>query len=216
MNFLKENSAKIFTIIFIIITVYIIYITINEPEEKLEEADEVEIKETKKEEKKDEKVIVDVKGEVTTPGVYELTSKNTVIDAINKAGGLTKNSDTSNINLSKKLMSEMVIIVYSKLQIKKMNTQNEITCPPCNNACIQKADEKSKLNINETNKINGQVNINSASLEQLQTLTGIGPSKASAIIEYRQKTTFKTIEDIKNVPGIGQSAFEKIKDQITV
>ena len=135
MNFLKENSAKIFTIIFIIITIYIIYITISEPEEKMEEVEEPEIKETKKEEKKDEKVIVDVKGEVTTPGVYELTSKNTVMDAINKAGGLTKSSDTSNINLSKKLTNEMVIIVYSKIQIKKMTAQTEITCPPCNNAC---------------------------------------------------------------------------------
>jgi len=216
MNFLKENSAKIFTIIFIIITIYIIYITISEPEEKMEEVEEPEIKETKKEEKKDEKVIVDVKGEVTTPGVYELTSKNTVMDAINKAGGLTKSSDTSNINLSKKLTNEMVIIVYSKIQIKKMTAQTEITCPPCNNACITSADEKSKLNINETSKIKGQVNINSASQEQLQTLTGIGPSKALAIIEYRQKTAFKSIEDIKNVSGIGQSAFEKIKDQITV
>ena len=60
----------------------------------------------------DKKVLVDVKGEVNTPGVYELTTNNTVIDAINKAGGLTKISDTSNINLSKKLEDEMVIIVY--------------------------------------------------------------------------------------------------------
>lgn len=220
MQLIKKHKGKIFVIIFIAFTLFIIADTysLKEPEENEEK--EIAVKEeTKKEEKpKEEKVLVDVKGEVVTPSVYELTTENTVMDAINKAGGLTKKSDTSNINLSKKLEDEMVIIVYSKTEIKNMKEDSKITCPPCNNACVTENDEKAKLKENSQNvTTNGKVNINSADLEILQTLEGIGEAKAKAIIEYRtQNGNFKTIEDIKNVSGIGDSVYEKIKDHITV
>ena len=144
-----------------------------------------------------------------------------VIDAIELAGGLTNNADTSVINLSKKLTDEMVIIIYSKNQVKNFESTKEkekVVQDKCiqenenalkNDACI--VEEKTK----DTNTIQGKVNINTASLEELQTLPGVGESKAKSIIEYREKQKFKTIEDIKNVTGIGDSLFAKIKENIT-
>ena len=222
MTFLKKHKGKIFILIFIVFTLFIVYDTYYvETEDEVEEVALEKKEDTEeKEEPKESKVLVDVKGEVNTPGVYELTNNNTVMDAINKAGGLTKQSDTSNINLSKKLEDEMVIIVYSKSEIKKMNEEEKIECPPCNNACITEEDEKAKLdsNKNETSNVPaGKVNINTADSETLQTLDGIGEAKAKAIIEYRNKNgDFKNIEDIKNVSGIGDSVYEKIKENITV
>lgn len=217
MKFIKKHKGKIFIIIFIIFTAYTVIDTYSLKEPK-EEKKEVTIKKQAKEDKEtvSQKVLIDVKGEVNTPGVYELTVDNTVIDAIKKAGGLTSQSDTSNINLSKKLEDEMVIIVYSKEEINEMN--KEIECPPCNDVCVTKEDEKALLEEKETEeKITGKVNLNEADIEALQTLDGIGEVKAKAIIDYRDKNgPFKQIEDIKNVSGIGDSVYEKIKDDITV
>ena len=225
MKFINKHKGKLFILIFVLFTLYTIFDTYSftnqtEAKEKNETVTKKEEKENTEEKVKNEKVLVDVKGEVKTPGVYELTSDNTVIDAINKAGGLTNKSDTSNINLSKKLEDEMVIIVYSKNEIKEMKEQSQIVCPPCNNACVTEEDEKAKIDENtkeDTGKITGKVNINRADETTLQTLDGIGEAKAKAIIEYRNKNgNFKTIEDIKNVSGIGDSVYEKIKDNITV
>lgn len=222
MKFVRKHKGKLFIIIFVLFTLYTIYDTYSfetESEVKTKKNETVTKKDEKEEKTKNETVLVDVKGEVNTPGVYELTSNNTVIDAINKAGGLTKISDTSNINLSKKLEDEMVIIVYSKAEIQKME-EDKIVCPPCNNACITEEDEKAKLDEKEENTAEtpmGKININTADETTLQTLDGIGEAKAKAIIEYRNKNgDFKTIEDIKNVSGIGDSVYEKIKDNITV
>lgn len=229
MKFIKRHKGKIFILIFILFTTFTIYDTYSmENESKAEVKTESEItKKENKDEKKEEKetkVLVDVKGQVKTPGVYELTTNNTVIDAINKAGGLTKTSDTSNLNLSKKLDDEMVIIVYSKSEIKQME-EPKIECPPCNDACIKKEDEKANLDNSEKNNdstkknqtVTGKININTATSEELQTLDGIGEAKAKAIIEYRDKNgKFEKIEDIKNVSGIGDSVYEKIKDNITI
>ena len=222
MTFLKKHKGKIFILIFILFTLFAIYDAYYVETEQVEEVtiQKQEKTEEKNEQTKETKILVDVKGEINTPGVYELTSNNTVMDAINKAGGLTKQSDTSNINLSKKLEDEMVIIVYSKSEIKNMQEEDKIKCPPCNNACVTEEDEKAKLDTDKnesTDTSSGKVNINTASSETLQTLDGIGEAKAKAIIEYRDKNgNFKNIEDIKNVSGIGDSIYEKIKNNITV
>lgn len=221
MKFLNKHKGKIFVLIFILFTLYTVYDTYNfeaKSEVKTEKNEPIVKKEETKDVKED-KVLIDIKGEIITPGVYELTTNNTVMDAINKAGGLTKTSDTSNINLSKKLEDEMVIIIYSKKEIEQMKEENKIECPPCNNACIKEEDEKAKLEKEDEKEssVNGKININEASLEELQNLDGIGEAKANAIIEYRNKNgSFKSIEDIKNVSGIGDSVYEKIKNNITV
>ena len=217
---LKKYKNILFTVIFIILTIFIIIWTVNEeyeePKEEIIKEENKEIKNEIKEKKEKEntKVIIDIKGEIVNPGVYELTDKNNVNDAINMAGGLTKNSDTSNINLSKKLKDEMVIIVYSKKEIENMERSNENTCEPCNNACITSEDENSKLTSKESKSI---INLSTATKEELLTLDGIGESKANAIIDYRNKNgPFKNVEEIKNVSGIGESAYEKLKDNIEV
>ncbi len=177
---------------------------------------------------------VEVKGEVKNPGVYKIEENKRIIDVISKAGGLTKNANTSYLNLSKKVVDEMVIIIYSQKEIEEYNKnldkekevlkyieiEKECVCPNTNNdACINKKEEVNntpKGNTTSDLKEQKLININSATIEELTSISGVGESKAKAIIEYRETTKFKVIDDIKNVTGIGDSLFEKIKDYITV
>lgn len=142
------------------------------------------------------RMVVDVKGEVMNPGIYEASTDERIQDLITRAGGFRKKADQSKVNLAQKIKDEMVIYV-PKI-----------------------GDKTSDISINPTSDSSndtGKVNINNATSEQLQTISGIGPSKAAAIIEYREKQgLFKGIEDIKNVTGIGDKTFEKLKDSITV
>lgn len=160
---------------------------------------------------------VDIKGEILTPGIYTLKSNSRVIDVIEMSGGLTENADTSVINLSKKITDEMVIIIYSKSEVKDFEKTKE-TEKIVQEKCIKK-DENALKNdacITDSAKTSGKVSINTATKEELMTLTGIGDSKAEDIIKYREENgPFKTIEDIKNVSGIGDSLFAKIKENIT-
>lgn len=219
---IKKYKNIILGIFFLLFTVAVISWSLEEPEEKIEvkKDEKIEKKIIKtKEKEENKKIAVDVKGEIVRPGVYELEEKNNVNDAINMAGGLTEKSDTSNINLSKKLEDEMVIIVYTKQEIYNMKEKEKIKCPPCNDACIKESDEKSKIDTKEETSItqDEKININTADQNELQELTGIGKAKADSIIEYRNKNgNFKQIEDIKKVEGIGEAAYEKIKDNITV
>ena len=179
--------------------------------------------------KEETKIKVDIKGQVLTPGVYELEENSRVIDVINSAGGLTEIANTSLINLSKKIEDGMVIIIYSNEEVANSNIkevetvfkiiEKECSCPnikndSCINTELDNDTQKEPDNNNEeTNKL---ININSASKEELMTLNSIGESKAEAIIKYRSETKFETIDDIKNVSGIGDALFEKIKENITV
>ena len=175
-------------------------------------------KETKKEEITE--IMVDIKGEVINQGIYKLKTGSRVIDAINMAGGLTNNANTSVLNLSKKLIDEMVIIVYSNYEVENFEkTKEEETkvLESCktgydnieNDACIEPETSIET----QTSKIS----INNASLEELMTLSGIGEAKAKSIIEYREQNGgFNSIEDIKNVTGIGDALFDQIKENITL
>lgn len=159
---------------------------------------------------------VDIKGAVKKPGVYEVTYGMNVNDVIKQAGGLKKSATTKNINLSKKLEDEMVIVVSTKDSLNK--TSSSII----KNDALITNEKKSEISINSDiessfNELNNNlININSATINELLTINGIGESKAEAIISYRSKNKFNSIEDIKNVSGIGESLFEKIKDKITV
>lgn len=184
------------------------------------------IKESKTDDK-EKTVFVDVKGAVNMPGVYELNDGKRIIDAINMAGGLADNANTININLSKKLTDEMYIVIYTKNEIanyKKTSSgkiecaSNECVCPDTNNdGCIKKSTTKSSDKTSSNKETNGKVSINTASKEELMTLSGIGEAKAEKIISYRNENgLFNALEDIKNVSGIGDALFEKIKDNITL
>jgi len=221
----KNEIIQKYKPIIILSTIIIILITLNLYMLWLlntNETEEEPLLETKAETKQESKLLkVDIKGEVIHPGLYEVNEESRVMDIIEKAGGLTKNADTSVINLSKKIKDEMVILVYSKSEVKKLKEKEEvkITCPKVNDACVTNEledpliEKKSK----EKETTNNKISINKATIEELQTLTGIGESKAKSIIEYRLKEgEFKTVEDIKKVTGIGDSLFEKIKDNITI
>ena len=206
---------------FIIITSFIIFTVINLKDDSKEEiVVEKKISKKKTEEVVEDKLKVDIKGQVINPGIYSLKVDSRVIDVIAAAGGLTGEADTSVINLSKKIKDEMVIIIYSKAEVadfhktKEIEKQVEEQCQQKNEeALINDACIKSEIEITKV----GKISINTATKEELMTLTGIGEAKAKDIISYREKNgPFKTIEDIKKVSGIGDSLFAKIKENITV
>lgn len=162
-------------------------------------------------------IYIDIKGAVNKPGVYKIDSNSRVIDAINKAEGLKEGADTTLINLSSKLHDEMSIYIYTKEEVVnfvKVNEEKNIKIDECNKTnevCIKKET------IKEDEIVNNKININKASINDLKLLPSIGEAKAQAIIDYRNSVgIFKTINDIKNVSGIGDSLFDKIKDLITV
>lgn len=174
--------------------------------------DEEKVEELPKEEKKEEvsTVIVDIKGNVNNPGVYEVENGKRVNDVINMAGGLTIDADTSNINLAKMVTDEMTIVIYSKEEVLE-KYKSEVCICDCpyitNDACITETTTEEK----------NLININIASIDELMNLPGLGEAKAKSIIEYRNKNgNFTSIDSIKEVSGIGEAIFEKIKDYITV
>lgn len=148
------------------------------------------------------KVIVDVKGAVNTPGVYELTTEERVIDAIKKAGGYTEEAESKLVNHAQRLQDEMVIYIPKKGE--------EIS--------TFEVDPTQVVNMpSDNSNSSGKVNINVADETALTTLPGIGPSKAQAIIAYREDVgSFKSIEDLKNVSGIGDKTYDKLKDFIDI
>lgn len=169
-----------------------------------------------------EKIHVEIKGMVKSPGVYEINYNNTVLDVINLSGGLNENADTSITNLSKKLNDGDVIIIYSNDEVNEMKN-GSTTVKYIDKECICPMIDNKALFIDSINNVNsiinktGKVSLNSATIEELLTLPGIGESKAKLIIEYREKNNgFKMIEEIMNVKGIGNSSFEKIKSYLTL
>ncbi|MBU5311230.1 helix-hairpin-helix domain-containing protein [Tissierella carlieri] len=145
----------------------------------------------------DKIIIVHISGQVYNPGIVELELGNRLIDAVKLAGGLKKDADIDRINLAKKLVDE------EKIYIPKIgeDTSEEIE--------ILAATGSSE-------KESGKININTCSKEDLISLPGIGETIAGRIIEYRSTNPFKSIEDIKNVSGIGDKKFEGIKELIIV
>ena len=157
-------------------------------------SNETNNKDEKAEDKHDEKIFVDVKGAVKHPGVFETTKDKRVKDLIEEAGGLLEDADTSTLNLSQKVKDQMVIYV------------------------LKHGEKPKQISDGGTSSSSGDViNINTANLEQLMKISGVGKTKAEAIIAHREKNgDFKKKEDITKVRGIGKSTFEKIKDKIEV
>ena len=153
-----------------------------------------------------ETIIIHVAGEVYNPGVVKLKEGQRIEDAINAAGGLTENADVSNVNLAYVLEDGIKINIPNKNEKIEEYISNDI-----GESII---DDNSK---NERKENKRMININKATQAELETLQGIGPSLAEKIIEYREQNgKFNTIEDIKNVNGIGDTKFQNIKDNISV
>ncbi|MGG3574689.1 helix-hairpin-helix domain-containing protein [Bacillus gobiensis] len=148
-------------------------------------------------------IVIDVKGAVKKPGVYDMQSGDRVHHVIQKAGGILDGADQNQLNLALLLQDGMVIYVPKKGE---------------EGAASGAAPEgQSNVESTEQNGSAKTVNINTATSEELQTLPGIGPSRAETIIAYREENGgFKTIEDMMNVSGIGEKSFEKLKPSITV
>lgn len=146
------------------------------------------------------KIAVEIKGEVIKPDVYILDEGSLIKDLIDLAGGPTENAYMDNINRAQILNNQDCIYIYNK---------NE------ENANINNISN-AQINTTKGNEnMDGKININSATLEQLKELQGIGDQKAKEIINYRDENNgFKSIEDLKNVKGIGEKTFENIKDSI--
>lgn len=230
MKFIRKNIMKItfFAMFIFIVSIVVIKNNLKNNEVYASSENEILYKNNvvlaEKGNNKEEFFFVDIKGQVLNPGVYKVYENTRVIDVINMAGGLLDDSDTSKINLAKKVKDEMVIIIYSKEEIKKNEIKEVNINYSFNDALINDKDvltNDNKINNSNTSnsnisKENKLVNINTCTKEELLTLSGIGESKANAIISYREENGgFKTIEDLLNVSGIGNSIYEKIKNYIT-
>lgn len=226
MDFLMEKKKDILIIILIVIILGLgglIFISLNKKEDKrveevvVEKKEEVSIEEDTQEIEVIE-YYVDIKGAVKKPGVYKVVKGSIVNDVIGLAGGLKSNANTKYINLSYEVNNHDVINIYTNSEVKNSSIKMECSCPSldissCDNSSIVTNNGTSN---NNGSSVSGKVNINSASKEELMSISGIGESKALAIIEYRNNTKFNSIEDIKNVSGIGDSLYNTIKDSITV
>lgn len=146
------------------------------------------------------KMVIDIKGEVKKPGVYELEPGARVEEIVLLAGGFTDKAEERQLNLAEKLTDQQMIYVPNKEEAKEL-----VLAIP------------SVANEGNTSIESSLVNINTADITELQTLTGIGPAKAQAIIDYRDENgQFKTIEELKEVNGFGEKTVEKLKESITI
>jgi competence protein comEA helix-hairpin-helix repeat region len=147
---------------------------------------------------------VDIKGEVLRPGVYEFSCESRMQEVIKKAGGFTEEADETKINLAQKISDQMQIIVPN-LHSKQEGGVTE-----------GNSEKGNSSNSTPSNSKQGTVNINTATLEELQTIKGIGKKKAEAILQYRKEHgAFRTKEDLLQVKGIGKKALEAIESQVT-
>ncbi|MBW8348179.1 helix-hairpin-helix domain-containing protein [Bacillus sp. IITD106] len=161
----------------------------------LEEVEKPEIEMIKEDQPYPSMIFVDVKGAVKIPGIYEAMESDRVFDIIEKAGGLLESADEAQVNFAQKVHDEMVIYIPK----------------------VGEEVENLFLNESSPSKQNDKVNINKANSVELETLPGIGPAKATAIIEYREENgPFKQVEDIQKISGIGAKTFERLQDLITV
>ena len=157
-------------------------------------------------ESKSAKIYVDISGAVKQPGVYQLPEGSRLFDLLKQAGGLTEDAAIQTVNQAMIIQDQQKIIILTQAQAQSIDTENINN----NGHLEEKSAEKSS-------KEAGKININQADLTQLQQLSGIGEKKAQAIIDYRNENgSFKTIEDLAKVTGIGEKTVEKLRDSITI
>ncbi len=209
----KIISIIIAIIILIVIGIYFIINNFEKNENEFEisniEFEENKIENINAEIEEKSQIIVHIAGEILNPGVISLDEGARIIDAINKAGGITNEADLSKVNLA------YILEDAQKIYIPNVNEKEIIE--NMSSEIVKSGSTQENSNTEEKLKNGEKININIATQKELQKLTGIGESIALRIINYRKENgKFNTIEDIKNVSGIGESKFNKIKNDIIV
>lgn len=144
-------------------------------------------------------IYVDIKGAVKVPGIYQLKNQQRIWDALALAGGVSEEADTAQVNYAQKVKDQMIIYVPKKGEAVAQS--------------LETLQESAPAQQNQEEKIN----LNTATEAELQTISGIGAKKAQEIIRFRdEQGPFKTVEELKNVPGIGEKTVERLKDMLTV
>ncbi|MFC0744682.1 helix-hairpin-helix domain-containing protein [Enterococcus faecalis] len=144
-------------------------------------------------------IYVDIKGAVKVPGIYQLKNQQRIWDALALAGGVSEEADTTQVNYAQKVKDQMIIYVPKKGEPVPQS--------------LETLQESAPAQQNQEEKIN----LNTATEAELQTISGIGAKKAQEIIRFRdEQGPFKTVEELKNVPGIGGKTVERLKDMLTV
>lgn len=144
-------------------------------------------------------IYVDIKGAVKVPGIYQLKNQQRIWDALALAGGVSEEADTTQVNYAQKVKDQMIIYVPKKGEPVPQS--------------LETLQESAPAQQNQEEKIN----LNTATEAELQTISGIGAKKAQEIIRFRdEQGPFKTVEELKNVPGIGEKTVERLKGMLTV
>lgn len=144
-------------------------------------------------------IYVDIKGAVKVPGIYQLKNQQRIWDALALAGGVSEEADTTQVNYAQKVKDQMIIYVPKKGEPVPQS--------------LETLQESAPAQQNQE----GKINLNTATEAELQTISGIGAKKAQEIIRFRdEQGPFKTVEELKNVPGIGEKTVERLKDMLTV
>lgn len=158
------------------------------------------------EQKVNDTIYVYVCGAVNNPGVYELDMGSRLFEAVEKAGGFGQEAEKNSLNLAREISDGEQIVVLTKEQAQEYAE-----------SVIYGQNVSEIVNAKNSGHTSGLININTATVEELTTIPGIGESRALSIIEYRETHgSFTNIESIKNVTGIKDGLFSKIKDKITV
>ncbi len=212
MYSLNLKQKKIIAIVGIIVLVLIIIYFYNSRLETPQLEDDILVEKNQTNSnlgnKTDEKdlIIIHITGAVKMPGIVKLEEGARIEDAINKAGGLTEDADISKVNLAYVLEDGVKIKIPSDSDVGDLGEN-----------IISNGSGENILEDFENSSDSTILNINKATEQELQDLPGIGPSLASKIIEYRNKNgKFSSVEDIKNVNGIGESKYENIKEKLCV
>ncbi len=202
---IKDLDIKSKIVVGVIIALMLLTVVMYVVKSNDNNMEEIEAKneEILEEVKEKNQIIVHVTGQVKNSGVVSLEEGARVVDAIYSAGGETVDADLNKLNLAYILNDGDKIYVP-----KKEDTQTEYITSGAGENVSSNATQSSDSKI---------ININTATVDELSTLSGIGKAIAERIVAYRmQNGKFKNIEDIKNVTGIGDSKFNNIKDSITV
>ncbi|GAA5421258.1 helix-hairpin-helix domain-containing protein [Tetragenococcus halophilus] len=201
---IKERLKKFLPLILAtLVTVFVLVIYFsqsnNEQADAWEENESAFQQATEDSEKTTEetgKIIVDIKGEINKPGVYELEGDARVKEVILEAGGLTKQAEKKQLNLAEKLQDQQMIYIPNKEEAEEMEIDGD-----------KEAEDNNE----------DMIDINAADINELQKISGVGPAKAQAIVDYREENgAFESVDELNEISGFGEKTVEKLRDSIKI